>query len=271
MLEALNDYLLALRFVLEGGGPADLGLAMRVAALCAEPERRAETKAIVDRGARSRARALEWRARSGGRGCSDGRRDRGGDRGPDARHPQRRRLRPPRQRPARDRRRDPARRRARRGRGRGRAARRRRGVGPRPPDEQDDRLEEPPDEQRATHDGAARRASPLRKTRSTSSFGWRCPMTATGAPMPVTTTQMQVPEPAGSNQDRVTSPARGGERVHSQPEWARGASFDRHRRRRASKAVSPSCPRSAAGAQAMPTASPFSSHAPRPPSGTYAS
>jgi hypothetical protein len=50
VVEALNDYLLALRFVLEGGGPADLGLAMRVAALCAEPERRSEIKAIVGRG-----------------------------------------------------------------------------------------------------------------------------------------------------------------------------------------------------------------------------
>ena len=50
MLEALNDYLLALRFVLEGGGPADLGLAMRVAALCAEPEQRSAIKAVVDRG-----------------------------------------------------------------------------------------------------------------------------------------------------------------------------------------------------------------------------
>src|SRR5947208_5635089 len=49
VLEALNDYLLALRFLLEGGGPADLGLAMRVAALCAEPEQRGETKAVVDR------------------------------------------------------------------------------------------------------------------------------------------------------------------------------------------------------------------------------
>ena len=49
VIEALNDYLLALRFVLEGGGPADLGLAMRVAALCAEPERRGEVKAVVDR------------------------------------------------------------------------------------------------------------------------------------------------------------------------------------------------------------------------------
>ncbi len=50
VLEALNDYLLALRFLLEGGGPADLGLAMRVAALCAEPDQRSEIKAIVDRG-----------------------------------------------------------------------------------------------------------------------------------------------------------------------------------------------------------------------------
>jgi hypothetical protein len=49
VLEALNDHLLALRFLLEGGGPADLGLAMRVAALCAEPEQRGETKAVVDR------------------------------------------------------------------------------------------------------------------------------------------------------------------------------------------------------------------------------
>jgi hypothetical protein len=49
VLEALNDYLLSLRFLLEGGGPADLGLAMRVAALCAEPEERDEVKAVVDR------------------------------------------------------------------------------------------------------------------------------------------------------------------------------------------------------------------------------
>ncbi len=48
-LEALNDYLLALRFVLEGGGPADLGLSMRVAALCAEPDDRAAIKAVLDR------------------------------------------------------------------------------------------------------------------------------------------------------------------------------------------------------------------------------
>lgn len=49
-VEALNDHLLALRFLLEGGGPAELSLSMRVAALCAEPEHRGATKAIVDRG-----------------------------------------------------------------------------------------------------------------------------------------------------------------------------------------------------------------------------
>ncbi len=49
VVEALNDHLLALRFVLEGGGPAQLGIAMRVAALCAEPDERADVKAVVDR------------------------------------------------------------------------------------------------------------------------------------------------------------------------------------------------------------------------------
>ncbi len=48
-LEALSDYLLSLRFVLEGGGPADLGLSMRVAALCAEPDERNATKSVIDR------------------------------------------------------------------------------------------------------------------------------------------------------------------------------------------------------------------------------
>ena len=36
-VDGLNDHLLALRFLLEGAGPASLGLPMRVAALCAEP------------------------------------------------------------------------------------------------------------------------------------------------------------------------------------------------------------------------------------------
>jgi hypothetical protein len=49
VIDALNDYLLALRFVLEGGGAAQLGLPIRVAALCAEPEQRGETKAVIDR------------------------------------------------------------------------------------------------------------------------------------------------------------------------------------------------------------------------------
>jgi hypothetical protein len=49
VVEALNDHLLSLRFLLEGGGPANLGLPMRVAALCAEPDDRGEIKAVVDR------------------------------------------------------------------------------------------------------------------------------------------------------------------------------------------------------------------------------
>lgn len=49
VLEALNDYLLALRFMLEGGGPASLGMPMRVAALCADPDGRSEVKQTVER------------------------------------------------------------------------------------------------------------------------------------------------------------------------------------------------------------------------------
>ena len=49
VLEALNDYLLATRFVLEGAGPASLGMPMRVAALCADPDGRAEVKSVIDR------------------------------------------------------------------------------------------------------------------------------------------------------------------------------------------------------------------------------
>lgn len=49
VLEALNDCLLALRFLLDGAGPADLGLSMRVAALCSEPEEREETKTVIER------------------------------------------------------------------------------------------------------------------------------------------------------------------------------------------------------------------------------
>jgi len=49
LADALNDDLLALRFLLEGGGPANLGLAMRVAGLCADPGSRDAVKAVVDR------------------------------------------------------------------------------------------------------------------------------------------------------------------------------------------------------------------------------
>ena len=48
-LEALNDYLLTLRFLLEGGGPASLSMSMRVASLTAEPDSRTAVKAVIDR------------------------------------------------------------------------------------------------------------------------------------------------------------------------------------------------------------------------------
>ncbi len=48
-VEALNDCLLTLRFLLEGGGPASLSMSMRVAALCAEPDDRTAVKAVIDR------------------------------------------------------------------------------------------------------------------------------------------------------------------------------------------------------------------------------
>jgi hypothetical protein len=49
LLEALSDYLLALRYVLDGGGAADVGLPMRVAAICGGPVQRPEIKAQVER------------------------------------------------------------------------------------------------------------------------------------------------------------------------------------------------------------------------------
>ena len=61
-IDALNDYLLALRFLLEGGGPADLGLSMRVASLCADPDERIDREVRDRPGRGARARALERRA-----------------------------------------------------------------------------------------------------------------------------------------------------------------------------------------------------------------
>jgi hypothetical protein len=49
LLEALSDYVLALRCLLEGGGGAELGLGMRMAALCATREERSGVKAQVER------------------------------------------------------------------------------------------------------------------------------------------------------------------------------------------------------------------------------
>ena len=59
-VDALNDHLLALRFLLEGEGPAGVGLPMRVAALTADGDERVETKRTVER-----AMALERELWSG--------------------------------------------------------------------------------------------------------------------------------------------------------------------------------------------------------------
>ena len=59
-LEALNDHLLALRFLLEGDGPSNTGMPMRVAALCAPPQERDQIRNTVER-----ALALEKQLWSG--------------------------------------------------------------------------------------------------------------------------------------------------------------------------------------------------------------
>lgn len=48
-IDALNDHLLALRFLLEGEGPAGVGLPMRVAALAGDPAGRTDAKGAVER------------------------------------------------------------------------------------------------------------------------------------------------------------------------------------------------------------------------------
>ena len=48
-IDALNDHLLALRFLLEGEGPAGVGLPMRVAALAESQADRSEAKQVVER------------------------------------------------------------------------------------------------------------------------------------------------------------------------------------------------------------------------------
>ena len=49
LLEALSDYVLTLRHLLEGGGPADVGLGMRAAALLADPDDRPSVRRRVER------------------------------------------------------------------------------------------------------------------------------------------------------------------------------------------------------------------------------
>jgi hypothetical protein len=125
VVEALNDHLLSLRFILEGGGPADLGLSMRVSALCAEPDERAEVKTIVDRAIGLERELWSGEPAPGGGGFTPAEtaamRDLEG-----------RRRGAPGVRPARRSGRDLARRRPGRGRRRGRAARLDHRVGPDP-------------------------------------------------------------------------------------------------------------------------------------------
>ena len=259
VLEALNDYLLALRFMLEGGGPADLGLPMRVAALCAEPEYRSETKAVVDRalalerelwsgepapslngaeGAPTPAEtavAIEDLTRADAQGCS---------------------VRPPGKRSARDRRRDPACRRARRGRGRGRAAWRLRGMGPAGrgrgrPGRAGRRLGfragrrrlrggagRPPGGRRGgAHGRSGDQARAGRRRAGQAGRGpaldGRLRRVAGGARGPRRRPRDAGPRARGSNHDPVTPRAGGGARVHEQPAQARRAPDDRHRGGRA--------------------------------------
>jgi len=62
LIEALSDYLLALRGLLEGGGPAQTSLSARVAALACPPHEREQGRVTVER-----ALAIERKLMSGGR------------------------------------------------------------------------------------------------------------------------------------------------------------------------------------------------------------
>ncbi len=62
LIEALSDYLLGLRGLLEGGGPARTSLSARVAALACEPFEREQGRVTVER-----ALAIERKLMSGGR------------------------------------------------------------------------------------------------------------------------------------------------------------------------------------------------------------
>ncbi len=62
LIEALSDYLLALRGLLEGGGSANLGLSARVAVLASEPHEREQARITVER-----ALTIERKLMSGAR------------------------------------------------------------------------------------------------------------------------------------------------------------------------------------------------------------
>lgn len=62
LIEALSDYLLALRGLLEGGGPAKLGMTARIAVLSCEPHEREQGRITVER-----ALSIERKLMSGAR------------------------------------------------------------------------------------------------------------------------------------------------------------------------------------------------------------
>jgi hypothetical protein len=62
LIEALSDYLLALRGLLEGGGPARTAMSARVAALACQPHEREQGRVTIER-----ALAIERKLMSGGR------------------------------------------------------------------------------------------------------------------------------------------------------------------------------------------------------------
>ncbi len=105
-LEALTDYLLALRALLEPEGPSSGRLAQRLAVICATPEEQGRARPAGGASGLARARAdhRPAAARRAGR-AHRRRRDRRRARRASARHPARRPVRPPRRRPVRGRRR----------------------------------------------------------------------------------------------------------------------------------------------------------------------
>jgi hypothetical protein len=70
-IDALNDHLLALRFLLEGEGPAGVGLPMRVAALAETADERIDAKGAVEQAVALEREIWSGEPAAAGRGASD--------------------------------------------------------------------------------------------------------------------------------------------------------------------------------------------------------